>query len=116
MADSKGNSSNKNGKNGKSNEQNNNNNNKNTNVEKTTNTNDKNNTTKTIDKKKTLGTSPRLLIDSFVGVFAGFSLSWFITPMDKSVIENMNGVATIGQSLRNSSKQMAQFWLLFIFS
>lgn len=54
----------------------------------------------------------RLIIDTLVGTFTGFTLSFFVLPMDKAVIQNMNGIATIKQSLIQSSKQMLRFVLI----
>lgn len=49
-----------------------------------------------------LGLGYRLGVDTAVGLLAGFSLSYFITPMDQAVIQQMSGKATMGQSLRTS--------------
>lgn len=48
----------------------------------------------------------RLLIDTAVGGFAGFSLAWFITPMDQAVMESMSGKKTLIGSLKSSGRDI----------
>eukprot|EP00485_Elphidium_margaritaceum_P024296 CAMPEP_0202712924 /NCGR_PEP_ID=MMETSP1385-20130828/47569_1 /ASSEMBLY_ACC=CAM_ASM_000861 /TAXON_ID=933848 /ORGANISM="Elphidium margaritaceum" /LENGTH=273 /DNA_ID=CAMNT_0049373117 /DNA_START=41 /DNA_END=862 /DNA_ORIENTATION=- len=53
-------------------------------------------------------TKRRLLVDTFVGITAGFTLSWFITPLDSAVMDSMasSKQVTITSSLRDSMKQI----------
>ena len=44
----------------------------------------------------------RFAIDTMVATLAGFSLAWYITPMDTAVIRNMRGTMNIPQSLKES--------------
>jgi len=49
----------------------------------------------------------RLAVDSIVGVAAGFALSWFITPMDRAVMESMaTHKITVRHALRKSLRQI----------
>ena len=49
----------------------------------------------------------RLLVDSVVGVTAGFALSWIITPMDCAVMESMaHQQTTVRSSLTVAARQI----------
>ena len=60
------------------------------------------------DSKSNFNTAYRLCVDSLVAVAAGFSLSWFITPMDIAVMESVasNKQITVKSSLQQSFKQI----------
>jgi hypothetical protein len=48
----------------------------------------------------------RLGIDMGVAGLAGFTLGWFITPIDQAVMQRMSGTATLNDSLLKSGKQI----------
>jgi len=59
----------------------------------------------TKDARDNVTLSQGIFIDSIVAGFAGFALSWFITPMDGAVMEKMSGIKpSIQSSLKDSFK------------
>lgn len=55
-------------------------------------------------KQHNISALNRLIIDGIVGTTAGFTLTWFITPMDAAVMESMSGKASLFKSLSGSFK------------
>lgn len=58
------------------------------------------------EHERDLALTKRIFIGLAAGTMAGFSVAPFVTTIDKSIVENASGAATMKQSIRNSVREI----------